>query len=248
MTIDSSTPRNRLHVAIIMDGNGRWARRKGLPRFMGHRQGAKTVSRIVLACSKLGIKCLTLYSFSTENWKRPKQEVDMLMHLCAEYLVQERSNLMKHNVRLVHVGRETGLPELVLQKLHETMDMTAGNTGMVLALALNYSSRAEIADAVRTIARRVATGELEPDAIDEGTISQHMYTAGLDDPDLLIRTAGEHRLSNYLLWQLSYTEFYIAKVLWPDFKNAHLHRAIRNYVRRERRFGDIGGSADAKQT
>jgi len=227
------------HIAIIMDGNGRWAKDRNLPRFEGHRQGAKTVNRIVLECSKLGIDFLTLYSFSTENWKRPRQEIDMLMHLCAEYLVYERANLMKYNVRLVHIGREQGLPDEVVQKLHETADLTAHNTGTTLVLAMNYSARVEITDAVREIARLAITGEIDPERIGEDLISQNLYTAQIPDPDLLIRTAGEQRLSNFLLWQLSYSEFYIAKVYWPDFHAVHLRRAIRSYARRERRFGNV---------
>jgi len=227
------------HVAIIMDGNGRWARQRGLPRFEGHRQGAKTVKRITLEARKLGIRFLTLYSFSTENWKRPREEVELLMHLCAEYLVHERDTLIEHDVRLVHVGREQELPDLVVQKLHETRDATAGGTGMVLALALNYSSRVEITDAVQAIAREAAAKRLDPDQITPQTIAQRLYTADIPDPDLLIRTANEKRLSNFLLWQLSYTEFHIAKVLWPDFRESHLRRALQTYARRERRFGDV---------
>jgi undecaprenyl diphosphate synthase len=231
------------HIAIIMDGNGRWAQKHGLPRFEGHRAGAKTVSRIVLEASKLGIQFLTLYSFSTENWRRPRQEIDVLMHLFAEYLVRERPNLMKYNVRMVHVGREAGLSDEVLRKLHGTISLTAGNTGMVLALALNYSSRVEITDAVRKIVQKSVSGEISVSDIEPQIISQHLYTAGIPDPDLLIRTADERRLSNFLLWQLSYSEFYIARVHWPEFKESHIRRAIRNFARRERRFGALPPAA-----
>jgi len=228
------------HIAIIMDGNGRWAQSHGLARNEGHRRGVEVVSEIVTESAKLGVEYLTLYSFSMENWRRPRAEVEILMHLCAEYLVLERPKLMDNNIRLVHVGRQEDLPEQVVQKLRETVELTANNTGMTLALALNYSARTEIVDATKRIAEKVSKAELAVDQICEEVISEHLYTAGIPDPDLLIRTAGERRLSNFLLWQLSYTELYVSKVFWPDFKPADLRRAIKDYAGRERRFGRVG--------
>ncbi len=229
-------PRN---IAIIMDGNGRWAQRKGLPRYEGHREGAKTAETIAQCCVDFGMQSLTLYSFSMENWKRPKTEVNALMHLYAEYLVAIRPNLMNNDVKLIHLGRMVGLPKMVSNALRETMELTGHNTGMVLALALNYSGRAEIVDATRAIARACRQGRLKPDDIDEGCISGHLYTAGLPDPDLLIRTASELRVSNFLLWQISYSEFYVAETLWPDFNRESLERAILVYAHRDRRFGTV---------
>ncbi|OHB68018.1 MAG: di-trans,poly-cis-decaprenylcistransferase [Planctomycetes bacterium RBG_13_62_9] len=228
------------HIAIIMDGNGRWAQRRGLPRYEGHREGARTARRIAQSCVDLGMESLTLYSFSIENWKRPEGEVNALMHLYAEYLVTLRPDFMRDNVRLVHLGRMTGLPEMVSRSLVETLDMTRANTGMVLALALNYSGRAEIVDAARAIAQAHGEGRLSVDQIDEECISRHLYTAGMADPDLLIRTASELRISNFLLWQISYSEFYVADTLWPDFSEQSLEQAILAYARRDRRFGAIG--------
>lgn len=228
------------HIAMIMDGNGRWAQRQGLPRIEGHRRGARVVHNMVTECSKLGVKYLTLYSFSMENWKRPREEVEFLMALAAEYLVMELPEMMNLEVRLRHLGRMDRLPESVQQRLHETMAATAANRGLLLSLALNYSSRVELTDAAQAIARKAAAGELAADQITEQTINDHLYTAGMPDPDLLIRTAGERRLSNYLLWQLAYTEFYVEADCWPDFSEAHLHRAIQNYAERERKFGAIG--------
>jgi undecaprenyl diphosphate synthase len=228
------------HIAIIMDGNGRWARQRGWPRILGHQQGVKVVHTITTACSRLGIGYLTLYSFSIENWRRPKQEVDALMQLCMDYLVSERPTMMENNVRLVHVGRREGLSQKVLDTFDETIRMTSGNTGLALCLALNYGSRTEITDAVRRIAEQVRAGSLNPEGIDEATISYSLYTAGIPDPDLLIRTAGQMRISNFLLWQISYSELYVADVFWPDFDEGHLLAALRDYVGRERRFGGVG--------
>jgi len=227
------------HIAIIMDGNGRWAQRKSLPRVMGHRAGAKIIERIALFCVDLGIESLTLYSFSTENWKRPKSEINALMHIHSEYLVEIRPVLMKNNVKLIHLGRKKGLPAQVLKDLNETMAETAGNTGMTLALALNYSGRAEIMDATKKIAQEYKKGNLQLKDIDEKCISQNLYANKLADPDLLIRTANEMRISNFLLWQISYSEFYVTKTLWPDFKKTSLEKAIRTYASRSRRFGTI---------
>jgi undecaprenyl diphosphate synthase len=227
-------------IAIIMDGNGRWAQNRGLPRAEGHSQGAKTVQEIALCCVDLGIECLTLYSFSMENWERPQVEIDALMHLYSQYLVGIRPTLMKNNVKLIHLGRLAQLPTEVKKDLDGTIRITAGNTGMVLALALNYSGRAEIVDAAKLIARQYKGGKLSLKDIDEQCVSCHLYTAGLADPDLLIRTANEMRVSNFLLWQISYSEFYVTDVLWPDFKQPELEKAILAYARRTRRFGTIG--------
>lgn len=227
------------HIAIIMDGNGRWAQKKGLPRVEGHRQGGKTVEKIAQCCVDFGIESLTLYSFSIENWKRPKTEVNALMNLYTQYLIQIRSTLMKNNVKLIHLGRLAGLPEAVQKELGKTMEMTKANTGMILALALNYGGRVEIIDATQKIAQKYKSGKLRLRDIDEQCISRHLYTAGLAEPDLLIRTANEMRISNFLLWQISYSEFYVTKTFWPDFKKASLEKAILTYAKRARRFGTI---------
>lgn len=227
------------HIAIIMDGNGRWAQRRTLPRVEGHRRGAKTAERVARYCADLGIQSLTLYSFSIENWKRPKAEVNALMQLYSQYLVGIRPKLMKNSVKLVHLGRLAGLPDGVKTELVKTIQLTAGNTGMKLALALNYGGRAEIVDAARKIAQEYEKGQLRLKDINESCIGRHLYTAGLSDPDLLIRTANEMRVSNFLLWQISYSEFYVTKTLWPDFNKASLEKAILAYAHRDRRFGGI---------
>jgi len=227
------------HIAIIMDGNGRWAQKKGLPRAEGHRQGGKTVEEIAQCCVDFGIESLTIYSFSMENWERPKDEVNTLMHLYAQYLVGIRSTVMKNNVKLIHLGRLTHLPGSVKKELAKTIEITSGNTGMILALALNYGGRAEIVDAAKKIAQQYKKGQLGLEEIDEECISRHLYTAGLFEPDLLIRTANEMRISNFLLWQISYSEFYVTKTFWPDFKKTDLEKAILAYSKRNRRFGTI---------
>ncbi len=227
------------HVAIIMDGNGRWAVRQGLSRTDGHRHGAEAVRAVVTEAAKLGIDVLTLYSFSTENWTRSPDEVGFLMNLYAEYLVRERDTLMRNNVRFVQIGRRDGLPAKVLAELDQVTATTAANTGLTLVLALNYGSRGEITDAVRAIAAEVKAGRLAPEAINEQTIAHHLYTAELPDPDLLIRTAGEMRLSNYLLWQISYAELYVADVCWPEFDVPQFHAALRSYACRQRKFGRV---------
>jgi undecaprenyl diphosphate synthase len=227
------------HIAIIMDGNGRWAKRKGLPRVEGHRQGGKTVEKIAQCCVDFGIESLTLYSFSIENWKRPKGEVSALMHLYTQYLIEIRATLMKNNVKLVHLGRSAGLPAPVQNELRKTMEITDANTGMILALALNYGGRVEIIDATIQIAQEYKNDKLRLRDIDEQCVSRHLYTAGLAEPDLLIRTANEMRISNFLLWQISYSEFYVTKTLWPDFKKSSLEKAILAYAKRNRRFGTI---------
>jgi undecaprenyl diphosphate synthase len=242
-------PRERfpLHIAVIMDGNGRWAVRRNRPRVQGHAEGAKTVRSIVTECAALRKnigrpEVLTLYSFSLENWKRPVEEVSFLMKMYIEYLRQERVTMMENDIRFMQIGRLNDLPGPVLDEMRVTVDQTANNKGLRLVLALNYSSRAEITDAVRAIARKAAAGELKPEAITEETISEHLYTAGLPDPDLLIRTAGEMRVSNYLLWQISYAELVVSPVLWPDYGVNDLHAAIREFSGRNRRFGALDGS------
>jgi len=227
------------HVAIIMDGNGRWAQERNQPRIAGHRAGARSVRDIVTECGRVGIKYLTLYSFSTENWKRPQEEVQALMELCVEYLAKERQELTENNIRFLQIGRREGLPKPVLDELDQTTAVTAGCTGLTLCLAINYSSRTEITDAVRAIAAGVKAGRIDPDAIEEHTVSAHLYTAGVPDPDLLIRTSGERRVSNYLLWQIGYAEIHVADVHWPEFTVDCLHDAIRDYASRNRRYGAI---------
>jgi undecaprenyl diphosphate synthase len=227
------------HIAVIMDGNGRWANLRNLPRIHGHIQGAANVRAIVTQCARLKIEVLTLYSFSAENWSRPRAEVDALMSLYVEYLIKEREEIMANDVRLIQIGRREPLPEPVLRELDTTQAVSRENRGLKLCLAINYGSRNEIIDAVRAIANEAKQGKLDPNAIDEAVISNHLYTAGLPDPDLMIRTAGEMRISNYLLWQLSYAELYVTDVLWPDFRPEHLNEAIRTYARRTRRFGGV---------
>lgn len=232
------------HIAIIMDGNGRWAERQGLARAEGHAQGGKTVEEIAQCCVDFGIQSLTLYSFSIENWKRPEREVNALMHLYEEYLVIIRPMLMNNSVRLVHLGETAGLPQGVCDELAATIEMTGTNTGLVLALALNYGGRAEIISAARNIAREHKEGKLSLADIDEQCISDHLYAPGLSDPDLLIRTANEMRISNFLLWQISYSEFYVTDTLWPDFRRAAMEEAILDYSKRVRRFGAVVKTAE----
>jgi undecaprenyl diphosphate synthase len=228
------------HIAVIMDGNGRWATERGLPRTAGHEAGADSVREIVRACGQLGVDYLTLYSFSTENWGRPEDEVDALMALLARYLVEERGELMHNRVRLRGIGQLDRLPPTVRMLLNEATRLTADNKGLLLTLALSYGSRVEIVDAVRHIARDVQKGGLSPEQIDESTITDRLYTAGIPDPDLLVRTSGEMRLSNFLLWQLAYAELYVTDVFWPDFRRPHLEVAIAAYNSRQRRFGKTG--------
>jgi len=227
------------HIAMIMDGNGRWARERGLERIEGHVRGAETVRRVVEECCRLGLGQLTLYSFSSENWKRPQREVDFLMALLKQYLVDERPEIMEQNIRFRVIGRRRELSPEVVAEIEETERLSADNTGLTLALAVNYGSRTEMVDAVRSIAERVRRGELDPAAIEESTVSDALYTAGMPDPDLLIRTAGEMRVSNYLLWQISYAELWVTPVCWPDFTTEVFHAALRDYAGRERRFGGL---------
>ena len=227
------------HIAIIMDGNGRWAKKRGQPRVRGHEAGAENVREIVTHCARLGVECLTLYSFSTENWNRPIDEIAHLMRLYVKYLIKERDEIMQNDIRMVQIGRRDGLPDEVLRELDETSAVSANNRGMTLCLALNYSSRVELVDAIRKLATDAAIGKLNPAEIDDKTVSRSLYTAGLPDPDLLIRTAGEMRVSNFLLWQISYAELYVTPVLWPDFHKADLNAAISDYASRDRRFGAL---------
>ncbi|WP_428389846.1 polyprenyl diphosphate synthase [Mucisphaera sp.] len=225
------------HVAIIMDGNGRWAKARGLDRSEGHKAGAVRTPPVVEAASRLGIEAMTLYSFSTENWARAEAEVGCLMDLYTEYLVSQRPLLIDNNLRFRHLGQREGLPKRVLAELDRNAELTAGHTGLTLYLALNYGSRQEMTSAVRSIADDIASGEVEPAEVDEDLIASRLGTAGSADPDLLIRTSGEMRLSNYLLWQLSYAELYVTETLWPDFTVEDFHAALRDYAGRQRRFG-----------
>lgn len=234
------------HVAIIMDGNGRWAKQRGLPRAMGHKAGAEAVRGLIEECGRLGVEVVTLYSFSSENWKRPADEIAALMSLYTTYIEAELERLQRENIRFVQIGRRDGLSKEVLDAADRMMEATRRNTAGTLCLAVNYGARSEIVDAVRRIAERVKRGELEPGHIDDQTIHDHLYTAGLPDPDLLIRTAGEMRISNYLLWQISYAELYVTDVLWPDFGPQDLQAAIRDFAGRSRRFGGLSDSGHAK--
>ena len=229
------------HIAVIMDGNGRWATSKGLPRQLGHKEGAKSVRKIVSEAGRLGIEYITLYSFSTENWKRPKEEIDDLMALCEYYCRAQLPELLENNIRVRVIGSRSGLPDSVLAALDHLVSEThkSGKPGPTLCLAINYGSREEITEAVRSIAARAKSGELDPEQITTQDVAGSLYTAGIPDPDLLIRTAGELRISNYLLWQTSYAEIYVTDTLWPDFNEASLHEAVRAYARRDRRFGGL---------
>lgn len=227
------------HVAIIMDGNGRWARKRGLPRTAGHLEGVKRAKEVVKACGERGIEVLTLYAFSTENWRRPAEEVGFLMRLFEESLAREIVELCRNNVVLRVIGRVEDLPESVRQAARRGEQATAGNSGLVLNVALNYGGRAELVDAARRLARQVQTGELAPEAIDEAAFAGQLYTAGLPDPDLVIRPSGEQRLSNFLLWQAAYAELYLTPTLWPDFTPDEFERALAAYRGRRRRFGAL---------
>lgn len=227
------------HVAIIMDGNGRWAQQRGLPRVEGHRNGVHSVRRITEEACRLGLDQLTLYCLSIENWKRPKHELDMLMQLLDRFLVDERPTMLRNNVRLTVIGRRTGLPANIQDRIDETVDLCSRNNGTTLCLAINYGARTELVDAVRGIAEDCRAGKIDPAEIDDSVISNHLYTQGMPDPDLLIRTAGERRISNFLLWQISYAEIWITEDFWPDFDIAHFHQALGDFCRRERRFGGL---------
>lgn len=225
------------HVAIIMDGNGRWASKRALPRQLGHRAGAKAVRESIATSLELGIRYLTIYSFSSENWRRSAEEVNGLMHLFVEVLEAEMDNLMAKRVRVLLIGSEAGVPAQTLSAFREAERKTAENDRLTLVVALNYGGRLELTEATRAIARDVAAGRLEPDAITESTVAEHLYTHDVPDPDLLIRTSGEMRVSNFLLWQIAYSELWVTSVLWPDFRRGDLLRAIVDFQRRSRRFG-----------
>ncbi|MGB0837993.1 MAG: isoprenyl transferase [Flavobacteriaceae bacterium] len=232
------------HIAIIMDGNGRWAKKKGRPRAFGHKKGVSTVRKVLEASAEFGVEYLTLYAFSTENWKRPKLEVETLMTLLASSLKKELKSLMKNNVRLRAIGDISKLPQRAQKELQEVFEATENNTKITLTLALNYGSREEIVKVVKEISRKVVNNELEIEEIDEKIINNHLYTFTLPDVDLLIRTSGEQRISNYLLWQIAYSELYFTDVHWPEFDKDHLENAILDYQKRERRFGKTSEQID----
>ncbi len=227
------------HVAIIMDGNGRWAKQRHLPRVQGHRVGLESVRAVIRAAGDVGVKYLTLYAFSVENWNRPKDEVDTLMKYLARFLKNEIGELNRNNVRLEAIGQIWRLPEAVQEQLAKTRAALARNTGLTLILALSYGSRTELVEAARAMAEKVKAGSLEPAEINERLVSEHLYTRHYPDPDLLIRTSGELRVSNFLLWQISYAEFVITPTFWPDFRKAQLFEALEEYARRHRRFGGL---------
>ena len=236
-----TVPRERWprHIAIIMDGNGRWAQRQGLPRIEGHRRGVDSVRRTTEEAARLGLEQITLYCLSSENWKRPQQEIDFLMHLLEQYMIEERDTIMDNNVRVRMIGRRHDIPAQVLGELDKTVAMSSANNGLWLNLAINYGGRAELVDAVRAISAKVCNQELLTEAIDESTISDHLYTRGFADPDLLVRTAGEMRISNFLLWQISYAEIWVTDKCWPEFEEVTLHEAIGDFASRNRKFGGL---------
>jgi undecaprenyl diphosphate synthase len=227
------------HIAVIMDGNGRWARRRSLPRIEGHRRGVRSVREIIEESAELGIEQLTLYCLSSENWKRPPRELDMLMRLLEQYLVEERSEILRQDLRFAMIGRREGISEGVLREVALTVELSQNNKGMRLCLAVNYGGRQELVDAFRRIAVQVREGGLAINDITEATIVEHLDTVGMPDPDLIIRTAGEMRMSNFLLWQASYAEFWVTSKYWPEFRAADLHEALRDFAQRERRFGGL---------
>jgi undecaprenyl diphosphate synthase len=227
------------HVAVIMDGNGRWAERRGLLRVIGHRRGIQSVRSVVEEGCRLGLEQLTLYCLSVENWKRPPRELTFLMRLLRHFLVVERRELVDQNVQLRMIGRREGVPANVLDEFERTAELTASNDGMILCLAVNYGGRSEIADAARRIAEDVRAGRLDPEQVGEETVASYLYTSGMSDPDLLIRTAGEMRISNFLLWQVSYSEMWVTPTLWPDFRADDLLQACLAFAARERRFGGL---------
>ena len=242
---DDQVDRERLpaHVAIIMDGNGRWAKTRGWARTRGHQEGADSVRAAVRMCGRLGVREVTLYAFSTENWRRPKREVDFLMDLLDRFLQSERESIMENDVRVCAIGRLEALPSRVRESLNDTIEMSRRNTGLVLRLALNYGGRMEIADAVRKMVASAERGQLDPETIGPETLRDFLYEPGMSDPDLLIRTGGEMRLSNFLLWGLSYTELYVSSVYWPEFRERDLAEAFGAYARRDRRYGGVNESA-----
>ncbi|MCA8911476.1 MAG: isoprenyl transferase [Planctomycetes bacterium] len=234
------------HIAIIMDGNGRWAEARGMRRVKGHEAGIDSVRAISEECARLGVGQLTLYAFSEENWRRPRLEIEFLMRMLKRFLIKERDTLMRNNMRFGAVGRLDRLPKDVRRELDKTIELASGNTGTLLCLALSYGGRAELADAMKKLAEKVAAGELKPEDIDEQAIAANLYQPNMPDPDLVIRTAGEMRLSNFLLWQVSYAELYVTDTLWPDFREEHLHAALEDFARRERRFGGLVDRAQSQ--
>lgn len=228
------------HIAIIMDGNGRWAKKKGAMRIFGHRHAIQAVKDAIEGADNLGVKYLTLFSFSTENWSRPKDEVKALMELLVKTIIDEISLMMKNNIRLISIGDLKSLPKSAQEKLEEAKKQTETNTGLTVVLALSYSGQWELTQATKHIAQKISEGKLKPEDITQQTIADHLDTAGIPDPELMIRTSGEYRISNFLLWQLAYTELYFTPVLWPDFRIEHLYAAVKDYQQRERRFGKTG--------
>ena len=241
MSSPSGVPADKLprHIAVIMDGNGRWARERGLPRIEGHRRGSESVRACTAACIEAGVPYLTLYAFSKENWQRPADEVGALMLLLDRFLAERTAEIMERNIRLLAIGHLADLPGKARKRLEDTILKSANNTALTLTLALSYGARTEIVDATRAIAREVKAGKLDPETIDEDTIASHLYTAGVPDPDLLVRTSGEMRISNFLLWQISYAEIVVTPKLWPDFTKEDLFAAMQEYARRNRRYGAI---------
>jgi undecaprenyl diphosphate synthase len=237
--IDLPSEKMPRHIAVIMDGNGRWAQQRGLPRIEGHRQGVESVRRTTEECARLGIEQLTLYCLSIENWKRPADELDFLMELLQKYMSQQRDAIMEHNVRVTVIGRREGLPPNILEEIDKTVELSRGNAGLKVCLAINYGGRQELVDAMQAIGGEVRAGRIDPAQIDEAVIDSHLYTAGMPEPDLLIRTAAEMRVSNFLLWQISYAEIWVTDCFWPDFDEAQLQSAIRAYAARDRRFGGL---------
>lgn len=232
------------HIAVIMDGNGRWARQRGLPRVMGHREGVKSVREIVESCARLGIEVLTIFAFSVENWKRPQSEIDSLMKMLSEFLKKETSNLIKNGIKFQPIGRWHELPDRTVVDIEKAIEATAGGTNLLFQVALNYGGRVEIVDACRQIAADVLSGSLEPQQIDLKTISERLYSPEIPDPDLLIRTSGEFRVSNFLLWEIVYTEIHVTPRFWPDFRLPDLLEAIIDFQQRERRFGGLNGDTE----
>ena len=227
------------HVAIIMDGNGRWAQRNDLPRIEGHRRGSRTVADVVKECQRLGVAQVTLYCFSNENWKRPQDELDFLMHLLQQFMIESRSDMIEKQIRLQVIGRRDKIDEATQREIDKSIEMTSQFQDFCLCLAINYGARQEMVDAVQSIAADVSAGDLHPEAIDEKLISDRLYTRGMPDPDLLIRTAGEMRISNFLLWQISYAEIWVTQRCWPEFRIEDLHQSFRDYSNRVRRYGGL---------
>lgn len=251
--IERSVSRDRLprHIAVIMDGNGRWAQQRMLPRIEGHRRGVKSVRCMVEECSRLGMQQLTLFCFSSENWKRPERELTLLMHLLKQYVIEERREIMRQGLRFRVIGKVEELDPTIQQEIRKTEEASAANTGMTLCLAVNYGARMEITRAVQSIGQQVRDGHLDPSQITEQTVAANLMTSGMPDPDLVVRTAGEMRISNFLLWQISYAELWVTAKFWPEFREPDLYDALRNFASRDRRFGglaNVQGAATDRQT